>query len=103
MEKKYISIPEVYGIMSKKDDLSDMEKVNFFYVDKFRKMSPEDAEKAVRYIIDTTGIPDKVAVKIVDLKPTTQDELTSILSAYNVMMADKDLNTVIDYLKSLKF
>ncbi len=103
MDKKYISIPEVYGIMSRKEELSDMEKINFLYVDRFRRMTPEDAEAAKTAIKGMADIPDKVITKILDLKPVTQDGITSILSAYNVMIADKDLNMVIDYLKTLKF
>ncbi len=103
MDKKYISIPEVYGILSRKEELSEMEKINFLYVERFRRMNPEDAEEAKKAIKGMADIPDKVITKILDLKPVTQDELTSILSAYNVIISDKDLNTIIDYLKTLKF
>ncbi|BAB59457.1 hypothetical protein [Thermoplasma volcanium GSS1] len=103
MEKKYISIPEVYNILSKKEQLTDMEKENLEYAGKFSRVDPSVIDRVKGDISGIAKLPEKVIVKILDLKPGTPADITSILSTYNVMISDEDLNALADYLKKLKF
>ncbi|KAA8922063.1 MAG: hypothetical protein F6Q11_06315 [Thermoplasma sp.] len=103
MEKKYISIPEVIDLLSNRENLTDLEKENLTYAEKFAKIDPKEIEKVREDILSIVDLPEKALVKILDLKPETPGELTAILSTYGVMVSDENLNALTDYLKKLRF
>ncbi|WP_237265364.1 RNA polymerase Rpb4 family protein [Thermoplasma sp. Kam2015] len=103
MEKRYISIPEVIDLLSSREGLTDLEKENLSYAEKFAKIDPKEVKKVKEDILSIVDIPEKALVKILDLKPETPGELTAILSTYGVMITDENLNALTDYLKKLRF
>lgn len=103
MKKQYVSIPEVLKILSEKKELSDSEKENLAYSEIFTKIHPDDIADIKSDIKKIVKLPDKVLIKLIDLRPATKEELTSIFSSYGVIVPEKDLNTLLDYFISLKF
>ncbi|CAC12420.1 hypothetical protein [Thermoplasma acidophilum] len=103
MEKKYISIPEVIDLLSNRENLTDLEKENLAYAEKFARIDPKAIKKVREDILSIVDMPEKALVKILDLKPETPGELTAILSTYGVMISDENLNALTDYLKKLRF
>jgi len=97
MKAKFTTIPEAYDILSQGKEHNDFEKENLAYTEAFLKYKGKDARKAVKYLMDEVKIPEKVAVKLVDLKPGSKEELTIILSTYGIMLSEEDLNKVEDY------
>ena len=103
MKKQYASIPEVLKILSEKEELSESEKENLAYSEVFTKIHPDDIKDVKNDIKKIVKLPEKVVVKLIDLRPATKEELTSIFSSYGVIVPEKDLNTLLDYIISLKF
>ena len=103
MEKRYISIPEVIDLLSNREELTDLEKENLSYAEKFARIDPKEVKKVKDDILSIVDIPEKALVKILDLKPETPGELTAILSTYGVMITEENLNALTDYLKKLRF
>ncbi len=97
MKASYTTIPEAYDLLSKEKEHNEFEKENLAYTEAFLKYKGKDARKAVKYLMDELKLTEKVAVKLVDLKPGTKEELTAILSAYGVMLSGENLNKVEDY------
>lgn len=97
MKRKYLSIPEVFHILSKKKEITDNERNNLNYSETFTKIDPKNTEKTKEEIKKITDLPDKVVVKLIDLKPMTKEEITTILSTYGMIVPEKDLNTLLDY------
>ncbi len=97
MKAKYTTTSEAFDILSKEKEHNDFEKENLSYTEAFLKYKGKDARKAVNYLMSEFKLQEKVAVKLVDLKPGTKEQLTVILSTYGVMLSEEDLNKVEDY------
>lgn len=103
MKKQYVSIPEVLKILSEKEELSESEKENLTYSEVFTKIHPDDVADIKSDLKKIVKLPEKVLTKLIDLRPATKEELTSIFSSYGVIIPEKDLNTLLDYFISLRF
>jgi DNA-directed RNA polymerase subunit F len=99
-KKEYIPIPEVYRILSGKGDLTETEAQTISYTEKFLKIK-DDSSKVVKELMKKYSLKEDVAVKLVDIVPKTKEEITSILSGYGVLINEKDLNNLLDYLQEL--
>jgi DNA-directed RNA polymerase subunit F len=97
MKSKYITTSEVYDILSKKKEYTEIEGENLSYVERVMKIKGTDAKKIKADLMKQLKLSDKVATKIVDLAPQNKEEATSILSSYGVLLNEEDLNTVISY------
>jgi DNA-directed RNA polymerase subunit F len=97
MKSKFITIPEVFDILSKKKEHDPTEAENLGYCEAFLKMKGKDAKKVVSELVKEFKIPEKVAVKLVDIIPKSKEEATSILSGYSIMLSEKDLNSLVSY------
>ena len=101
MKKRYVSIPEALEILSKKDAPTEFEKDALQYVEGFSKIDEKVAKKSVTEIKKLVDLPEKVVVKLIDLKPASKEEITTVVSSYGVIISEKDLNTLVDYFNSL--
>jgi DNA-directed RNA polymerase subunit F len=101
MKKRYVSIPEALEILSKKDTPTEFEKDALQYVEGFSKIDEKVAKKAVTEVKKLVDLPEKVVVKLIDLKPANKEEITTVVSSYGVIISEKDLNTLVDYFNSL--
>ncbi|MCL4329902.1 MAG: hypothetical protein M1533_02730 [Candidatus Thermoplasmatota archaeon] len=99
-KKEYISIPEVFKILSEKKDLSESEAENLGYVERFLKIKG-DVSRMKKELQEKFSLPEEVAVKLLDLVPKTKEEVTPILSTYKILLGEKDLNNLLDYLQEL--
>ncbi len=97
MKRKYITVAEAFKILSKREELTDLEKDTLQYTEVLNKYGRKDMAKVMKEVSEISDIPVNVAIKLIDLKPTTKEEITAILSSYNVMLSEKDLNNLIDY------
>ena len=97
MKSKFIPISEAFDTLSKKKEHSKSEADNLAYCEAFLKVKGKDAKKQVSELESNFKLPEKVAVKLVDLRPKTREEAMSILSGYNVLFSEEDLNNLIGY------
>ncbi len=97
MKRKYITVAEAFKILSKRDEHTELEKETLQYTELLNKYGRKDMSKVMKEVSEISDLPVNVAVKLIDLKPTTKEEITAILSSYNVMLSEKDLNNLIDY------
>ena len=95
MKTRYVSIPEVYDVLSKKKEFSESEGENLSYVEHLLKMKGSEAKKAKSELMKNYKLSEKVAVKLVDIVPKTKEEITSILSSYGVLLNEEELNNLI--------
>lgn len=100
MKSKFITIPEAFDILSKKKEHDETEAENLGYCEAFLKMKGKDARKLVSEISKNFKLPEKVAVKLVDLVPKSREEITSVLSSYSILLSEEDLNSLISYFTS---
>lgn len=97
MKSKFITIPEVFDILTKKNEHDETEAENLGYCEAFLKMKGKDSKKAVSDLVKNFKLPEKTAVKLVDLVPKTKEEITSIVSGYSILLSEEDLNSLVSY------
>ncbi|AEF96203.1 RNA polymerase Rpb4 family protein [Methanotorris igneus] len=77
--QKYITVSEANAIMIDRagEELSYEHGCALDYLQKFAKLSPEDAKKLVEELMEI-GVDEKHAVKIADILPKDYDDLRVI-------------------------
>lgn len=97
MKTKFVTVAEAYEVLSKTKDHSPPEADNLAYCEAFLKVKPKEAQKDVSELIKNFKLPEKVAVKLTDLRPKTREEAVSILSSYGVILSEQELNNLVSY------
>jgi len=83
VSEKPISIPQLKKILEeigKNKDLNSIESLSLDYATKFSKVSAEGAEKLIKELTEEEGLPSEIAVQLVNIMPTTLDEIRVILA-----------------------
>lgn len=100
-----VSIPEVKELLSnKKQELTPLQMRVYNYVTAFSKISPEAAKKIINELIEKHGLQRDEACQIVNICPTTIEELRTILSGYKrlvstILFSDEKLNEILQLIK----
>lgn len=101
-----ISNPEALklleDIVSKYGLTSQVINVTIDYLRKYSKMTSEDAEALVKELVEKYGLARVTAIQVVNIAPTTPDELQSILSVEKRQFKDEDVKSIIDLINSHK-
>ncbi len=100
MKIKTITLAEAFKILAEKEETNEIEKENLQYTELFNRYGRKNIEKIMDGVKAISDLPVDAAIKLVDLKPKTKEEITAILSSYNLMLSEKDLNNLIDYFTS---
>lgn len=101
MNKRPVSIPEAFEILSSAELVDERQNEILAYSEKFHHISPKDAKKALKELKKLADLPDYLCTKLVDLAPRTSEELTSVLSSFNVSLPEEKLNSILDYFSGL--
>lgn len=83
MSEKPISIPQLKKILEeigKYKELNSIESLSLDYATKFSKISTENAEKLIDELVKEEELPSEIAVQLVNIMPTTIDEIRAILA-----------------------
>ncbi len=100
-----ISIPEVKELLSsKKQELTPLQTRVYNYAASFSKLSPDAAKKLISKLIENHGLQRVEACQIVNICPTTIEELRTILSGYKrlvstILFSDEKLNEILQLIK----
>ena len=100
-----VSIPEVKELLSnKKQELTPLQTRVYNYATTFSKISPEAAKKIINELIEKHGLQRDEACQIVNICPTTIEELRTILSGYKrlvstILFSDEKLNEILQLIK----
>lgn len=101
VSERPVPVPSVSKILAEaasKRDLSTIEQITLEYAKKFSKLPPEKAEAVFKELVEM-GIPIQVAVQIVNIVPTTRDELRVLLAPLPRVFESEDLDKILALLK----
>jgi len=100
-----ISIPEVKELLSRKQqELTPLQTRVYNYATSFSKLSPDAAKKLISELVENHGLQRDEACQIVNICPTTIEELRTILSGYKrlvstILFSDEKLNEILQLIK----
>ncbi|HII82527.1 MAG TPA: hypothetical protein HA269_04500 [Ferroplasma sp.] len=102
MKITYKTNNEVYNMLMEIEDRTPNENDTLAYVEKFLKYSKDtDMKQLYNDISKIHKLPKEAIIKIIDIKPSTPEELMAILNSYSVTVDDKVLDSILDILKVL--
>lgn len=104
LKEKNITLTEVKKILeekSKKEELTVIEQATLEYARKFSKLAYEKAIELMKEL-EKFGISEFGAIQVVNILPTTIEELRTILMKEEVELTPETLREIIELIKSYK-
>ena len=114
IEEKIVSIPEVKKIMELVKDrimdidpeegMSHFQEITYNYVNQFAKISEKDAQKIQKFLMDKFDLEEIYAINIVNIDPTTVQELKMVIekSFVGKTLSDDELQEMLYQISELK-
>lgn len=104
LKEKNITLIEVKKILEekgKKEELTTIEQATLEYVRKFSKLAYEKAVKLMEEL-KKFGISEFGAIQVVNILPTTVEELRTILMKEEIELTPEMLKEMVELIKSYK-
>jgi DNA-directed RNA polymerase subunit F len=102
MKITYKTNIEVYNTLINIEERTQNENDTLAYVEKFLKYDKNiDIKKLYTDISKLHKFPRETIIKIIDIKPSTPEEVMAILNSYNIVVDNKVLDSIIDTLRVL--
>lgn len=78
-KKEMIALPDVKEILEAKkvDEMDQIQRWTYDYVNKFSKISRKQAQKLVSELVSQCSLTEEEAVEIVNILPSTLEEIRS--------------------------
>jgi DNA-directed RNA polymerase subunit F len=78
-KKEMIALPGVKEILETKkvDEMDQIQRWTYDYVNKFSKISQKQAQKLVNELIEQCGLTEEEAVELVNIMPLSLEEIRS--------------------------
>ena len=93
IHKEVISLPQVKEILSpvKPDDMDQIQRWTYDYVSKFAKSDSAAAQKMIEQLIEKCELKDEEAVEIVNVLPTSLEELRAFSFGWKKLVLTETL------------
>ncbi len=99
VEHEEVTLAQVKKLLTqrKKDgELSFQQKITLEHASTFAKMTPSVSEKLVEKLIKKYSLSRSLAVQVVNIAPTTMEELKTILDPRNTDLTEEQLVEIVD-------
>ena len=96
--EKPVSVSEVKKILEDRKERGELtyeQKVTLEYAQEFGKIGPRKLKEALEKLKDL-GLDDKIAVKIIDIKPKTKEELKLIFEKTRLGLKEEQVKKILD-------
>ncbi len=102
MKITYKTNNEVYDILSSMEERTPNENDTLAYVEKFLKYDKDtDFKQLYNEISKVHKLSRETIMKIIDIKPSSTEELMAILNSYSISADNKVLDSILDILRVL--
>ncbi len=81
---------------------SQVVNITLDYLRRYSKVKPEDAQALVKELTEKYGLARITAIQVVNIMPSTVEELQSIISVEKRPFKDEDLREMINLLNSYR-
>ncbi len=99
ISEEEVTLPQVKKILAqrgKEGELSFQQSITLEHAGSFSRMAPAVSVKVVDKILKSYDLNRSQAVQIVNIAPTTIEELKSILSSRSTSLTDEQLIEIVD-------
>jgi DNA-directed RNA polymerase subunit F len=99
ISEEEVTLPQVKKLLAqrgKEGELSFQQSITLEHASSFARMAPAVSIKVVEKIIKTYNLTRSQAVQIVNIAPTTIEELKSTLSSRTTSLSDEQLIEIVD-------
>ncbi|MHA2026324.1 MAG: RNA polymerase Rpb4 family protein [Candidatus Thorarchaeota archaeon] len=99
ISEEEVTLPQVKKLLAqrgKEGELSFQQSITLEHASSFARMAPAVSVKVVEKIIKNYDLNRSQAVQIVNIAPTTVEELKSILSSRATSLTDEQLIEIVD-------
>jgi DNA-directed RNA polymerase subunit F len=101
IKKEIVTLPHVKEILEsvKPDDMDQIQRWTSDYVSKFAKVDSKKAQKMVRQLIEECELTEEEAVEIVNILPTSLEELRAFTFGWKKLILTETLEKMLGILK----
>lgn len=101
IKKEIVTLPHVKEILEsvKPDDMDQIQRWTSDYVSKFAKVDSKKAQKMVRQLIEECDLTEEEAVEIVNILPTSLEELRAFTFGWKKLILTETLEKMLSILK----
>ena len=101
MNSKSVTQSEAIDIISKKKVKSQFEENELLFLEHFKKLDKKKLDKIRKELSAIKKLNEESISKLIDMKPTSVEEITPILNTFGILLDEKDLNIVINSFSDL--
>lgn len=92
---KKITIHEAKEILaSSTEPLDELQQKTLSYLNSFSKISGEKAKELVNKLIEEAKLDEDTAIQLVNILPTSREEIRSYLTGWKKLVSEQDLNKI---------
>ena len=81
---------------------SQVINITLDYLRRYSKVKPEDAEALIKELTSKYGLARITAIQVVNIMPSTPEELQTIISVEKRPFKEEDLKEIVDLLNSYR-
>ena len=99
IKEEEVTLPQVKKLLAqrgKEGDLSFQQSITLEHASSFSRMAPAVSVKVVEKLIKSYDMTRSQAVQVVNIAPTTIEELKSILQSRTTSLTDEQLIEIVD-------
>ena len=100
ISEEEVTLPQVKKLLAQRskegEGLSFQQSITLEHASAFSRMAPAVAKKLVKRLVDNFEVNQAQAVQIVNIAPTTVEELKSILDTKSTSLTDEQMFALVD-------
>lgn len=100
VSEEEITLPQVKKVLAKRakeGELSFQQTITLEHASAFSKMAPAVAIKVVEKLMKTYNISRSLAVQVVNIAPTSPEEMRTILDARSTSLTPEQIAEIVDF------
>jgi len=99
-----LTLAEIVEILEREEskrELSTLERYTLEYARKFAKIKdPRDARRAVKRLMEEMGLPEEIAVQLVNIAPRDPGEVRLVLAPLTKVYDEGELRRIVEIIES---
>ncbi len=106
MDEKYLTLAEIREELEneqkQRDELLAEQKLALEHAKKFSKLSEANAAKLVKKLMENEKVNEPLAVKIVDLMPSHNDDLQALFAKERTSLTKEEMDQILETVRKFE-